>query len=66
MPGLAQKVGPVSTVTGVALLQSLVRAAALLLDRTGDAPVFWSANLDGGDEHNQKWLERFRGRLTYL
>ncbi len=67
LPGLAQKVGPVSTVTGAALLHAvLVRAAALLLERTGDAPVFWSANLDGGDEHNQKWLERFRGRLTYL
>jgi len=67
LPGLAQKVGPVSTVTGVALLQSvLVRATALLLEHTGDAPVFWSANLDGGDEHNQKWLERYRGRLTYL
>jgi uncharacterized phosphosugar-binding protein len=67
LPGLPQKVGPVSTVTGVALLQStLVRASALLLEHTGEAPVFWSANLDGGDEHNQMWLDQFRGRLTYL
>ena len=67
LPGLAQKVGPSSTVTGAAILNAVVaRAAELLLERTGDAPVFMSANLDGGDEHNQRWLEKYRGRLTYL
>ena len=29
-------------------------------------PVFMSANLDGGDAHNQHWLEHYRGRLTYI
>lgn len=67
IPGLAQKVGPVSTITGAALLHSMmVRVAALLLERTGEAPVFWSANLDGGEEQNAKWLEHYRGRLTYM
>ena len=67
LPGLAQKVGPSSTVTGAAILNAVVaRAAELLLQRTGDAPVFMSANLDGGDEHNQRWLDHYRGRLTYL
>jgi uncharacterized phosphosugar-binding protein len=54
-------------VLGAAILNSIVaRVAALLLERTGDAPVFMSANLDGGDEHNQRWLDHYRGRLTYL
>ena len=44
----------------------MVRVAELLVQRTGDAPVFLSANLDGGDAHNQRWLEHYRGRLTYL
>ncbi len=67
LPGLLQKVGPCSTVTGAALLNAVVaRAAGLLLERTGDTPVFMSANLDGGEEHNQKWLEHYKGRLTYL
>ncbi len=67
LPGLPQKVGPCSTVTGAALLNAVVvRAAELLLERTGDPPVFMSANLDGGDEHNKRWLEHYRGRLTYL
>jgi uncharacterized phosphosugar-binding protein len=67
VPGLAQRVGPVSTVTGAALLNAVaVRVAELLVERTGDAPVFMSANLDGGDAHNRRWLEHYRGRLTYL
>jgi uncharacterized phosphosugar-binding protein len=67
LPGLEQRVGPSSTVTGAAILNAVVaRTAELILERTGDAPVFMSANLDGGEEHNQKWLNFYRGRLTYL
>jgi uncharacterized phosphosugar-binding protein len=67
VPGLPQRVSPASTVTGAAILNSMVaRAVELIVLRTGDAPVFVSANLDGGDEHNQRWLEHYRGRLLYL
>jgi len=67
LEGQAQKVGASSTVTGAAIVNAVVvRTAELLLERTGDMPVFMSANLDGGDEHNQRWLEHYRGRLTYL
>jgi uncharacterized phosphosugar-binding protein len=67
VPSLAQRVSPVSTVTGAAILNSLVaRAVEIIVERSGDAPVFVSANLDGGDEHNQRWLDRYRGRLLYL
>ena len=67
LPGLEQRVGPISTVTGAALINAVVvRVAELLLERTGDAPIFMSANLDRGDAHNQRWLDHYRGRLTYL
>jgi uncharacterized phosphosugar-binding protein len=67
LPGLPQKVGPSSTVIGAAILNAVVvRTAQLLLERTGDCPIFMSANLDGGDAHNQKWLEHYRGRLTNM
>ncbi len=67
LPGLPQRAGASSTVTGAALMNAvMVRAAQLVLERTGDTPVFMSANLDGGDAHNQRWLEHYRGRLTYL
>ena len=66
LPGLPQRVGPASTVSGAAILNAVVvRAVELLFQRTGNAPVFISANIDGGDEHNQRWLEHYRGRLTY-
>jgi uncharacterized phosphosugar-binding protein len=67
IPGLSQKVGPSSTVTGAAILNAVVtRVAELLMERTGDAPVFKSSNVEGGDEHNRRWMEHYRGRLTYL
>lgn len=67
LPGSGQKTGAVSTVLGAAIVNAVaVRAAELLQERTGDAPVFMSANLDGGDAHNQRWLSHYRGRLTYL
>jgi uncharacterized phosphosugar-binding protein len=67
IPGLPQRVGPSSTVTGAAILNAVVaRAAELLLACGAEPPIFFSANLDGGEERNQRWLEHYRGRLTYL
>jgi len=67
LPGLEQKVGPMSTAVGAALLQALVvQTAANLLARGRTPPVFVSANLPGGDQHNQAVLARYRGRLRYL
>ena len=67
LAGLGQRAGPSSTVTGAAMLNAvMVKAAEIIFKRSGNAPVFLSANIDGGDEHNQRWLEHYRGRLTYL
>ena len=67
VPGMQQRVAPSSTVTGAAILNSVVaRAVGLIHEESGDAPVFMSANLDGGDEFNQRWLKHYGGRLTYL
>ena len=67
LPGLQQRVAPCSTVLGAAILNAVVaRAAGLIFEKTGDTPVFLSANLDGGDEHNRRWLDFYSGRLTYL
>ncbi len=67
VPGMQQRVAPSSTVTGAAMLNTVVaRAVGLIYEGGGDPPVFMSANLDGGDEYNRRWLEHYRGRLTYL
>ncbi len=67
LPGLEQRVGPLSTIVGSALLQAtLVQAEAELLARGVTPPVFRSANLPGGRSHNEALLARYRGRVRYL
>jgi uncharacterized phosphosugar-binding protein len=65
--GFPQPIAPVSTVLGAALVNAVVaEACAILLERGITPPVFMSANLDGGDAHNAKLMERYRGRVLYL
>jgi len=67
LEGFPQPVAPVSTVLGTALVNAIVaEACAILLERSITPPVFMSANLDGGDAHNAKLMERYRGRVQYL
>jgi len=67
LPGFPQAVSPVSTVLGAAILNAIVaEACALLLERGIQPPVFISANLEGGDEHNARLMNRYRGRVLYL
>jgi len=67
LDGLPQPTGPTSTVVGAALVNALVvETVSRLLDRGLEPPVFISANLDGGDEKNQRWLDHYRERLSYL
>jgi uncharacterized phosphosugar-binding protein len=57
------KVGPLSTIVGAAILQSVVVAAVrYLLDDGVDPPVWVSSNLPGGDEHNTRLKARFPSR----
>jgi uncharacterized phosphosugar-binding protein len=67
LEGFPQPVAPVSTVLGAALVNAVVaEACAILLERGVTPPVFMSANLDGGDAHNARMMERYRGRVLYL
>jgi len=67
LPGLAQKAGPMSTAVGSGILQALVvETVANLVARGEEPPVFVSANLPGGDEHNAAVLARHRDRIRYL
>lgn len=68
IPGGFGKVGPSSTVVGTALLNAVVcEAVRRLADEDGSSPpVFMSANLPGGDEHNRRLLSRYRHLLTYI
>ncbi len=65
--GVLEKVGPTSTAVGAAMLNAMVAQAVALLARTGAVPpVFVSANIDGGDAHNQRMLEEYRDHIFYM
>ncbi|MCS7300163.1 MAG: SIS domain-containing protein [Fimbriimonadales bacterium] len=67
LPDFPQPIAPVSTVLGAALANAIVaEACAIMLERGMTPPVFMSANLDGGDAHNARLMERYRGRVLYL
>lgn len=67
VPGVPEKVGPVSTVLGATLLHSLVLEATAKLAEMGvDPPILVSDNLDGGPERNERLRRRYRGRVRGL
>ena len=67
IPGFAQKVGPLSSVTGCAIVNSIVTEVVNDLVSKGiDPPVFVSANLDNGDAWNARLLFENRDRIHYM
>ena len=67
VPGFAQKTGPLSSLTGIAIVNALVaEVVAALVARGMEPPVFLSANLDGGDAYNARLLAANRARIHYM
>jgi uncharacterized phosphosugar-binding protein len=64
MEGLERPVGPASGLVGMTILQAIiVQTIQMLLERGIHPPVFRSGNLDGSDEFNRVYLERYKGRI---
>ncbi|MHB9023220.1 MAG: sugar isomerase domain-containing protein [Armatimonadota bacterium] len=67
IPGFPQKVGPLSSVTGCAIVNAMVaEVVERLVQRGVEPPVFMSANLDAGDEHNARLLAKNKHRIHYM
>jgi uncharacterized phosphosugar-binding protein len=67
LEGTDQYSGSTSTVVGAALMNALVvETARTLLARGLEAPIFRSANLDGSERSNQRWMDHYSSRLLYL
>jgi uncharacterized phosphosugar-binding protein len=67
LEGNEQFTGPTSTVVGAALMNALVvETSRILLARGLEAPIFRSANLDGNEDNNQRWMDHYSNRLLYL
>jgi uncharacterized phosphosugar-binding protein len=65
--GFAQRVGPLSTVLGCAVVNAVAAEVAAELVRRGiEPPVFMSANLDAGDAYNARLLAANRARIHYM
>jgi len=66
-PDESMRMCPTSTLSGVFIANCIAAMAAeKLLERKAPVPVFVSANLDGGDEHNQRLLDFMRKRVRGL
>ena len=66
LEGLSEKIGPTSTACGAALINALViETVGKMLEEGKIPPVFLSANLDGGDEHNKKIFEEYKDSIFY-
>ena len=60
-------VGPTSTAVGAAMLQAIVcREKELSLEEVFEADYFKSSNVDGGDEWNDRLIEKYREQIPGL
>jgi len=67
IPGVFGKVGATSSVACTFLINSIfVQTDQNLVSRGIEPPVLISANLDGTDEHNNRLMQRYRGRVIGL
>ena len=65
--GLEEAVGPTSTAVGAALMNGLIiEVVEKLINDKIVPPVFLSANLDGGDEHNRKIFKEYKDNIFYM
>ena len=66
-PGLAAKVGPTSLIAGAFIINSIVCSVVEQFVLKGLVPpVYLSANLPGGDEHNRQLETKYTGRIKLL
>ncbi len=67
LDGLPEKIGPTSTAVGTAIINALVIEAVEKMIADGIVPpVFMSANIDGGDEHNAKIFKEYKDNIFYM
>ncbi len=65
--GVPEKVAPTSTSIACALLNAMMAEAVDRIVKAGGIPpVFVSANLDGGDEHNKEMMKKYGEHIFYM
>lgn len=65
--GLVQKVGAVSTFTNAFILNNItIEATRILAEQHIHPPIWKSGNATGGDEWNNQFISRFKGKIKRL
>lgn len=65
--GLPMKIGPLSTVAGVTIINAIIAQAIEEITKAGATPpVRISRNTPGGDEHNRRFIEQYGDRIPEL
>ncbi len=65
--GLDEKVGPTSLLAGAFIVNSIVCGVVEQFVAQGlSPPIYLSANLPGGDEHNRRLEAKYKGRIKLL
>jgi uncharacterized phosphosugar-binding protein len=58
---------PTSTVVGTVILNAIfAEAIKIMADQGFEPPIFLSGNIDGSDSHNERLVEKYRGRIELL
>ncbi|AMX83861.1 hypothetical protein GS3922_09410 [Geobacillus subterraneus] len=66
-PNVSVPFAPTSTVIGSAILNAVFAEAIALVAENGvEPPVFLSGNIEGADEHNRRWIEKYKARIPLL
>ena len=67
LEGMPMKAGPASTALGASILNAvMVEAIQYMLDKGEEPPILISANVEGGDEHNRRVVERYGHLATSM
>ncbi|MFV0381018.1 MAG: sugar isomerase domain-containing protein [Breznakia sp.] len=66
LASIKQKVGPTSTVIGAAIVNQLVVNVAKIIEDHGSIPpIFYSANLDEGDDLNKEVVKEYQDIIKF-
>jgi len=67
VPGLPMKVGPLSSIANIAIIDAIVvETIARIVAAGGNPPVRISRNMPGGDENNQKFKKIYGARIPEI
>ncbi|MBP3962558.1 sugar isomerase domain-containing protein [Paenibacillus lignilyticus] len=67
IPGSPIRVAPTSTVSGALIMNAIVAEVVQLLVQRGVTPdLYASSNMDAGDEHNRRLIDKYKGAIRSL